>query len=177
MVIYESSLFKYFSKNFTDVRKPKLNVTIPDYLTGATRKITRKRNRYYAYIDILTKRLYWITKIAYHFTDNFKETELYNIRNTLINIEGGYSYSEIPYEKELYDKIRKVVHNVIKNKISIGTTRGSYNCDNRYCIINTIKYSNGLIEALTSVKKVPAPSISSSELIKSTREFILGMYK
>lgn len=115
-IIFKSTLYKYFNRHFIDDRFVRENTIIPDSLLGVTRKACRKRRKYLSRASALTASLYWMSKIAAFYKENFEPDEVLTIKNTLSIIKSGGTYAEIPYSKELYNKIRKVVHNAIKGK-------------------------------------------------------------
>lgn len=115
-IIFKSTLYKYFNRHFIDDRFVRENTIIPDSLLGVTRKACRKRRKYLSRASMLTARLYWMSKIAFYYKGNFEADEVFIINSTLSRIKSGDTYSEIPYSKELYNKVRKVVHNAIKGK-------------------------------------------------------------
>lgn len=114
--MFKSTLYKYFNRHFIDDRFIRENTIIPDSLLGVTRKACRKRRKYLSRASMLTARLYWMSKIAAFYKENFEPDEVFIINSTLSKIKSGGTYAETPYSKELYNKIRKVVHNVIKGK-------------------------------------------------------------
>ena len=116
--IFKSSLYKYFRSHFTDNRLHSGIVCTPGNMLENTRKSRRKRYAYYHYVNIMTMRLYWMTKIALCYPDSFEELELPIVVNTLISMHRGATYASIPYSKELYNKIRKVVHDAMQGKFS-----------------------------------------------------------
>lgn len=122
-VIYNSSLYKYFNKHFIDNRVINEYIITPDSITGTTRKAFRKRCKYSSHASVLTTRLYWMSRIAVYYMSSFEAEELHIINNALSRIMIGGLYSEIPYSKKLYNKIRKVVHNAIKGKYSTNPVR------------------------------------------------------
>lgn len=115
-IIFKSTLYKYFNRHFIDDRFVRENTIIPDSLLGVTRKACRKRRKYLSRASMLTARLYWMSKIAFYYKGDFEADEVFIINSTLSRIKSGDTYSEIPYSKELYNKVRKVVHNAIKGK-------------------------------------------------------------
>lgn len=115
-IIFKSTLYKYFGRYFIDDRFVRENTIIPENLLGVTRKACRKRSKYLSHASTLTTRLYWMSKIAVFYEGDFDADEVYIINSTLSRIKSGNTYVEIPYSKELYNKIRKVVHNAIKGK-------------------------------------------------------------
>lgn len=115
-IIFKSTLYKYFNRHFIDDRFVRENTIIPDSLLGVTRKACRKRRKYLSRASMLTARLYWMSKIAFYYKSDFEADEVFIINSTLSKIKSGDTYAEIPYSKELYNKIRKVVHNAIKGK-------------------------------------------------------------
>lgn len=115
-IIFKSTLYKYFDRHFIDDRFVRENTIIPNSLLGVTRKACRKRRKYLSRASMLTARLYWMSKIASFYKDDFEADEVFTINGTLSIIRSGGTYAEIPYSKELYNKIRKVVHNAIKGK-------------------------------------------------------------
>ena len=115
-IIFKSTLYKYFNRHFIDDRFVRENTIIPDSLLGVTRKACRKRRKYLSRASMLTARLYWMSNIAFYYKSDFEADEVFIINSTLSKIKSGDTYSEIPYSKELYNKIRKVVHNAIKGK-------------------------------------------------------------
>lgn len=122
-VIYNSSLYKYFNKHFIDNRVINEYIITPNSITGTTRKAFRKRCKYSSHASVLTTRLYWMSRIAVYYMRSFEAEELYIINDVLLRITVGHLYSEIPYSKKLYNKIRKVVHNAIKGKYSANPVR------------------------------------------------------
>lgn len=114
--MFKSTLYKYFNRHFIDDRVVRENTIIPNNLMGVTRKACRKRRRYLSRASALTARLYWMSKIAAFYKENFEPDEVFTIKGTLSIVKSGGTYAEIPYSKELYNKIRKVVHNAIKGK-------------------------------------------------------------
>lgn len=122
-VIYNSSLYKYFNKHFIDNRVINEYIITPNSITGTTRKAFRKRCKYSSHASVLTTRLYWMSRIAVYYMRSFEAEELYIINDVLLRIKVGHLYSEIPYSKKLYNKIRKVVHNAIKGKYSTNPVR------------------------------------------------------
>lgn len=115
-IIFKSTLYKYFNRHFIDDRFVRENTVIPNNLMGVTRKACRKRRKYLSRASMLTARLYWMSKIAFYYKSDFEADEVFTIKNTLSIIKSGGTYAEIPYSKELYNKIRKVVHDAIKGK-------------------------------------------------------------
>lgn len=115
-IIFKSTLYKYFNRHFIDDRFVRENTVIPNNLMGVTRKACRKRRKYLSRASMLTARLYWMSKIASFYKDDFEADEVFIINSTLSKIKSGGTYAGIPYSKELYNKIRKVVHNAIKGK-------------------------------------------------------------
>lgn len=115
-IIFKSTLYKYFNRHFIDDRFVRENTVIPNNLMGVTRKACRKRRKYLSRASMLTARLYWMSKIAFYYKGDFEADEVFIINSTLSRIKSGDTYSEIPYSKELYNKVRKVVHNAIKGK-------------------------------------------------------------
>ena len=81
-----------------------------------SRKSCRKRRKYLSRSSTLTAILYWMSNIAFYYKGDFDADEVFIINSTLSRIRSGGTYAEIPYSKELYNKIRKVVHNAIKGK-------------------------------------------------------------
>lgn len=114
--IFKTSLYKYFRRYFMDSRMAPNYDTVTCDILGANRKACRKRRRYYSHINTLTTRLYWIIKIAANSPDSFTKKELTAIRIVLSNMERGVLYSKIPYSDNLYNKIRKVVHDALYDK-------------------------------------------------------------